>query len=244
MKTPDYYIAENLSPSIARGNLVDVAKVIDEKLHELDAASILVLLYPRIDELESELVDALAIALHVDYYDASLPIDKRRALVKNSTRWHMRKGTKGVVQEMVATVWDGCNVEEWFEYGGEPYYFRVVNITAAHVDEDVIRKVLRAIYATKNERSWLDGLNFLREADSKIYVEAFPSLHKRYVANPAHPDNPNISATIYVNAKPSIHHHIVASPRINTINEARATPRVGGKVGVHKRVTGGVMNNV
>ncbi len=244
MKTPDYYIAENLSPSIARGNLVDVAKVIDEKLHELDAASILVLLYPRIDELDSELVDALAIALHVDYYDASLPLDKRRALVKNSTRWHMRKGTKGVVQEMVATVWDGCNVEEWFEYGGEPDHFRVVNITAAHVDEEVIRKVLRAIYATKNERSWLDGLNFLREADSTVYVGALPSLHRRYVANPAHPDNPNISATIYVNAKPSIHHHIVASPRINTINEARATPRVGGKVGVHKRVTGGVMNNV
>lgn len=83
-----------------------------------------------------------------------------------------------------------------------------------------------------------------READSTVYVGALPSLHRRYVANPAHPDNPNVSATIYVNAKPSIHHHIVASPRISTINEARATPRVGGKVGVHKRVTGGVMNNV
>ena len=179
MKTPDYYIAENLSPSIARGNLVDVAKVIDEKLHELDAASILVLLYPRIDELDSELVDALAIALHVDYYDASLPLDKRRALVKNSTRWHMRKGTKGVVQEMVATVWDGCNVEEWFEYGGEPYYFRVVNITAAHVDEDVIRKVLRAIYATKNERSWLEGINFLRKNDGGFFVGGILAGHRK-----------------------------------------------------------------
>ncbi len=243
MKTPDYYIAENLSPSIARGNLVDVAKVIDEKLHELDAASILVLLYPRIDELESELVDALAIALHVDYYDASLPIDKRRALVKNSTRWHMRKGTKGVVQEMVATVWDGCNVEEWFEYGGEPYYFRVVNITAAHVDEDVIRKVLRAIYATKNERSWLEGLNFLREADSTVYVGTLPSLHRRYTANPKQAEDADVKATFCMGALPSTHHRIVVSPRFTSTNEARATPRMGGKACLHRKITGGVMNN-
>lgn len=243
MKTPDYHIAESLPPSIARENLVDVAKVIDEKLHELDAASVLVLLYPRIDELESELVDALAIALHVDYYDASLPLDKRRALVKNSTRWHMRKGTKGVVQEMVATVWDGCNVEEWFEYGGEPYYFRVVNITAAHVDEDVIRKVLRAIYATKNERSWLEGLNFLREADSTVYVGALPSLHRRYTANPKQAEDADVKATFCMGALPSTHHRIAVSPRFASMNEARATPRMGGKACLHRKITGGVMNN-
>ena len=236
MKTQDYHIAESLPPSIARENLIDVAKVVDEKLHELDAKSILVLLYPRIDELESELVDALAIALHVDYYDASLPLDKRRALVKNSTRWHMRKGTKGVVQEMVATVWDGCNVEEWFEYGGKPYYFRVVNITAAHVDEEVIRNVLRAIYATKNVRSWLDGINFLREADSTVYAGALPSLHRRYTASPRKPMDADVTAAVRYTAASAIHRRITASPRFAAYNEARATPRMGGRASVHIRI--------
>ena len=235
MKTPDYYIAENLSPSIARGNLVDVAKVIDEKLHELDAASILVLLYPRIDELESELVDALAIALHVDYYDASLPIDKRRALVKNSTRWHMRKGTKGVVQEMVATVWDGCNVEEWFEYGGEPYYFRVVNITAAHVDEDVIRKVLRAIYATKNERSWLEGINFLRKNDGGFFVGGILGTHRRYTVKNALPHDADISATVYLGTLPAMHRYISVGRR--RTHKIEVTPRAAGLFARHKRIT-------
>ena len=236
MKTPDYYIAETLSPSIARGNLVDVAKVIDEKLHELDAASILVLLYPRIDELDSELVDALAIALHVDYYDASLPLDKRRALVKNSTRWHMRKGTKGIVQETVATVWDGCEVQEWFDYGGEPYHFKVVNITAAHVDEDVIREVLRAISATKNVRSWLDGIDFLRRITAPVYVGAVFSQHRSIRIGPKPPEDVRIEATIHHGAALSEHRHITVRPRLPEGAMVETTVYRGAALSTHRRI--------
>jgi len=88
------------------------------------------------------------------------------------------------------------------------------------------------------------GFRFVKEVDSTIYVGLLPSLHKRFIANPAAPDNPNVSAVVYASSKATFHRRITAPPRVNSINEARATPRMGGKVGVHIRVTGGVMKHV
>ena len=205
-------IAARLPTSINRKNLNEVAQTVDEALRKINTLSELTLLYPRIEDLPSDIVDALARSLHVDFYDDSLPLDIKRALVKNSTRWHMRKGTKGIVAEMVETVWGGCKVEEWFEYNGQPFHFRVINITANHVDEDVINMVLRAINMTKNVRSWLDEIWFLRRVDVSTYYAVLPSWHKTHIAGPNYAKDTNLGITAYLNHKKSIHKNYVAGP--------------------------------
>lgn len=229
-------IAERLPPSLNRTNLREVAQVVDEELQKINALSELTLIYPRIDELSSDLVDALALSLHVDYYDASLPLDTRRALVKNSTRWHMRKGTKGVVAEMVETVWGGCVVEEWFEYSGKPFHFRVINVTASHVDQDTISMVLRAITLTKNVRSWLDEIWFLRKLDVPTYYAVVPTYHKCHVVSPRKAEDGSIDITPYLGISRNIHKAHVVSPRRLTSMRADITAYAAGHSAYHKRI--------
>ena len=155
----DYNIADRLPESLKRENMQQVAKIIDDKMHELDQLSELVSIYPRIDELSSAFIDALAIQFHVDFYDTTLPLDTRRALVKNSVRWHMRKGTAAVVQELINTIWDSGIVREWYEYGGDPYYFKVDVLEAPIDDAEKIAAIVKAINTVKNKRSWLDSIN-------------------------------------------------------------------------------------
>ncbi len=181
----DYNIADNLPESLNRENLQQVAQVIDEKMHELDMMTELVSIYPRIDELSSDFIDALAIQMHVDFYDTTLPLEKRRALVKNSVRWHMRKGTKSVVQELVATVFDSGVVSEWFEYNGEPYHFRVTLQNDTDVTPDNLALVAKVATTVKNVRSWLDGIGFRRETTGPLYFRGAPYIHKKYSISPA-----------------------------------------------------------
>ena len=112
MNIKDYNISESLPESIDRDNVREVAKVIDEKLHELDVMTELCNLYPRIDELSSNLIDALAIQLHVDFYDTTLDLENRRALVKNSILWHMKKGTPFAVAGVISAAFDKTEVKE------------------------------------------------------------------------------------------------------------------------------------
>lgn len=160
MNIKDYNISESLPESLDRDNVREVAKVIDEKLHELDVMTELCSLYPRIDKLSSNLIDALAIQLHVDFYDTTLDLENRRALVKNSILWHMKKGTPFAVAGVVSAAFDTAEVKEWYEYGGEPYHFKVVTEYVT-TEKDKLEQMKRAIESVKNVRSWLDAIEFI-----------------------------------------------------------------------------------
>ncbi|MCR5175686.1 MAG: phage tail protein [Anaerovibrio sp.] len=237
MNRQDYCIADRLPESLNRDNLREVAQVIDEKLHDLDALNELICLYPRIDELSSELVDALAIHFHVDFYDTTLPLAKRKALVKNSIKWHMRKGTKGVVKELIATVFDSADVEEWFDYSGEPYHFRVNNIGSDIPREQGIDYIITAINSVKNTRSWLDGLNFTRSLESTLYYGAELSTHKKYVVGPAIPTDQDADVMTYAGAGWSTYKKYEVGMKIPGNQEADITPFTVGAWTYHKKFT-------
>ena len=144
--------------SIGRDEQVKaLCESIDAKLRQVAAEAELVLLLPRLDELKEAVIDELAWQYHVDFYDYQLPLAKKRALVSKAIDWHRRKGTPGVIVDAVTSVYGNCLLEEWWEYGGDPYHFRVKTIL--YSEEDAKRQFLKAkkfILQLKNTRSWLD----------------------------------------------------------------------------------------
>ncbi len=193
-----YLIAENLPESIQRQNTVDVARAIDERLQEINAWSDLVLLLPNIDSLSAELLDHLAYQFHVDFYDSSMSLQEKRSLVKNSIKWHMRKGTPAAVEEMVATVFESADTEEWFDYDGEPYHFRVTGIGASIPDVAIINKLVDAINQSKNTRSWLDYIRFIRSVDGFINFNNATMNEKEITINSDISEQIYISKSVYV----------------------------------------------
>ena len=157
-----------------------ITEVIDAALKDIYPDTAYPALISRIDELDSDTIDSLAWQWHVDFYDQNLSLNKRRALVKNSIRWHIKKGTKAAVEEMVQTVFESGRVTEWFEYGGEPYHFKIDLLSAPRIVQEDLEKVVRVINSVKNTRSWLDSLGFIRESEGKQYYGIAPHLHKRY----------------------------------------------------------------
>ena len=166
-----YLVAENLPESIQRQNTTDVAKVIDEKL---------------------------AYQFHVDFYDSSMSLQEKRSLVKNSIRWHMRKGTPAAVEEMVATVFESADTEEWFDYGGEPYHFRVTGIGASIPDVAIINKLVDAINQSKNTRSWLEYIRFIRSVDGFINFNNATMNEKEITVNSDISEQVYMSKSIFV----------------------------------------------
>lgn len=205
MNQDDYRITDHLPESLDRDNMRELAETIDAKMGELNQMSELVSIYPRIDKLSSSLVDALAIQFHVDYYDKGLPLDVRRSLVKNSMRWHLRKGTKGVVQEMVQTVFASGVVHEWYEYGGDPYYFRIELMRTMRITPDNLNLLVKLINLVKNVRSWLDELDFKRNATAVQFVGGAVHTNVKYEILPAEIKDASITSIGYAGG--GIYHH-------------------------------------
>lgn len=166
MNDDEYKVAEHLPSSIDAEPIPSLAQVADVELGKINTD--LLLIYPAIDSLNEHLIDYLAVQMHVDEYDNTENLDVKRQQVKQSFLLHRLKGTKYAVQKAVSTVYQSAKVEEWPEYSGEPYHFRVTGITAPMNETKTINKLARLINAYKNTRSWLDYVQF-----NRLYRQTF-----------------------------------------------------------------------
>lgn len=98
------------------------AQVLADRPAEIDRLRI----YPRVDDLPEDLLDILAYDFKVDWYNYNYPLSAKREVFKSSFRVHRYLGTRGAVEEALSSIYPGTILEEWFEYGGKPFYFRII----------------------------------------------------------------------------------------------------------------------
>lgn len=117
-----------------------------------------------IDEASEEALDALAVELQTPLYKNDYPLTVKRQIVKNSMLYYIRSGTRGAVEELLADIYQGAEVEEWFEYGGEPNYFRVaidIGRTTVPVAEMTPAELESWLYSVKRASSALESLSYM-----------------------------------------------------------------------------------
>ena len=135
----------------------DLAELVAEAFERIWAKVNLPMIYPRIDELPEDLLDILAKDFKVDWYDYDLGIEAKRALIKDNFFVHKHLGTVAAVKRALSDVWPNSTITEWFEYGGDPYYFRAVMEATQQRAPIVIDDLARAVELYKSCRSHLDG---------------------------------------------------------------------------------------
>ncbi|WP_312117968.1 phage tail protein I [Brevibacillus reuszeri] len=140
-------------------DMVAMAKAFTPEIQTLSQETLLCLLESQIEHVSSDLIDHLAYERHVDFYDAELPLEVRRLLVKNSLAWHRHKGTPWAVEQLVSTVFQNSVVREWFEYEGLPHHFRI-ETEQLEFRTGELAKFRRLIESVKRKSSWLDDIVF------------------------------------------------------------------------------------
>lgn len=121
-------------------------------------------LFCDIDEASEEALDALAVELQTPLYKNDYPLTVKRQIVKNSMLYYIRSGTRGAVEELLADIYQGAAVEEWFEYGGKPNYFRVaidISRTTVPVAEMAPAELESWLYSVKRASSALESLSYM-----------------------------------------------------------------------------------
>lgn len=174
---------------LADKKIRDICQSLDDTLKRISAETNIPALIYNIDTLDSDVIDILAWQFHVDFYDETLPLKKRRELVKKSIDYHRHKGTPYAMDGVVGTVFPDAVVEENWEYDGEPYHFRINSITVPMADLDTLNQLMRAIKSVKNVRSVLDEIIFKRYLHGEQFHGGMPSHDKTRVTKPKEIEN-------------------------------------------------------
>lgn len=109
----------------------------------------------NVDKLPELMLDLIAYEKHVDFYDDELSLMQKRELIKSSVSWHRKKGTRQSVEQLLKVFFNKVYIDEWFEYGGKPYFFKIEASTEEFSSNSKVR-LLRMVESTKNLRSKLE----------------------------------------------------------------------------------------
>lgn len=148
---------------------IAMCKVLTPIFRELAQESKLAFIYGRIDELDDKTLDELAWQFHVDFYSVDFPINVKRNLIKDAKRIHKLKGTPLAVERLLSAIFGSSKLVEWFEYGGEPFMFKV-KVDVENNINLLLDKFEESINSVKNTRSHLEKIEIYTVSKSTAYI--------------------------------------------------------------------------
>lgn len=114
------------------------------------------------DKVDVRLLPLLAEMFHItgnEGWNLCKTEKQKRELLKKAFILHKTKGTKQAIKDVLKTLDLKGEVAEWFNYDGEPYYFKVIlQVFDRTLDEETENQLLALIYEYKNVRSWLEKI--------------------------------------------------------------------------------------
>lgn len=171
-------IAENfheaLPQVLKRDESTDALAAAASQILEEHAAELrTVALYPLIDSLPEGLLDILARDFKVDWYDYAQSLEAKRNTIKTHWSVHRRLGTVGAVRTAIKAIHPQVIIQEWFDYGGDPFHFKLhVKTSDNEINPELDARLLQALNYYKPVRAILDSINYYRarEIEHELYT--------------------------------------------------------------------------
>lgn len=182
---PSISLLDILPPNLCDDKSIVAATKCIDAINQQTASKLSVSeLISNIDQLSDNILNVMAWQWHLENFDANWPEKTKIDTIKQSLIWHRKKGTKAIVQDVVDKLFAKCMVEEWYEYNGQPYMFRLKgSLDDIKTIGTQKNEIIHTINSVKNVRSWLDyivlfasnpfKLNSCKRDDSYI-----PEAHK------------------------------------------------------------------
>lgn len=158
IKLSDYRTQDALPTEMKTAERIALSYAFDEQKKKYIDRMKRVHIWADLENVDDNKLDFLATENRVLFYNTEFAPDIKRQLIRNSIYWYMKLGTRQAMEEMINTVFDNeeTSTEEWYEYGGEPFHFRVA--VGAEVAQYSVQEFLQYLDRIKNARSRFDYL--------------------------------------------------------------------------------------
>lgn len=134
-------------------------RALNDLLDRAGALDLTKLLIYWLDIVDASALPVLAKQFHVmglEGWEFAHTEAEQRALLKQAVELHRRKGTPWAVRQGIRRYDPNLDIQEWFAYGGQPFYFRLTGGTATLSLRQAV-EMFHTIESLKSLRSKLDG---------------------------------------------------------------------------------------
>lgn len=124
------------------------------------------------DHVKPDLLNLLAEQFHIlgdEGWNLAKTEQEKRDLLKISLEIHRYKGTKHALLRVLEILKLKGGIKEWFEYDGNPYFFRVVlQVFDRPLDDETEALFFKLINTFKNARSRLEAIEMYLSSTTEL----------------------------------------------------------------------------
>lgn len=159
-----------LLPQFMRGDEANMAlaHAMDALLAEPAKRSRILRKWDQIDNMNHAQLDEMAWEFNIDWWDSAFSLETKRAVIKTCYRMHEKRGTKWAVEELITSAFGMGKVEPWFEYGGDPFWFKIK--TSATLTKDGMAYFLSMSDKVKSARDHVEMIEVTRTIDQPMHA--------------------------------------------------------------------------
>jgi P2-related tail formation protein len=101
----------------------------------------------NLDSMNSRMLDELAVEKNIFWYDPNASLIVKRNLIKNADKVFRYLGTNYAIEQVIKDYFGDGEIEEWYEYGGEPYHFKVLtsNLSVTRESAEQFREAVNKV---------------------------------------------------------------------------------------------------
>ena len=174
IKLEDSSVLKLLPESILNDDIITAAKVIDTRFSKIVNKVDNITFYDDLMKLDDDVLEHLLHQHHItDQEGAALAITKEQKinLIMNSSYMHQIKGTSEAIEHVLRMLDMRGKVIEWFEYGGDPYYFRIdlVEVENRGLSQREQMLLMQLINAYKRKSAWLESIKLYLTTRTSSY---------------------------------------------------------------------------
>lgn len=146
-----------------------LASAIAAELEEAACKTNLATIYANIESLDEPLLDILVKDFKVDWWRGDASVGEKRQTLKDSPYVHRHLGTKAAVERAISDFLGTGVLQEWWEYGGKPYHFRIHDGNNAAIQAHV-SEFLSVLRVVQRGSAVLDKISALVSLIHMIYI--------------------------------------------------------------------------
>ena len=143
-----------------------MSEVLSKVFNEIDTDKSLI--RTQLNTLPEEILDVIAIEKNIFWYDPAAHIDIKRNIIRSTNKVFKHLGTNYAIEQVIADYFGDGTIEEWYEYGGQPFYFRVLTRNT-QVTGELADQFHKAVEAVKRKSTRLYEVLVLMSANLNNY---------------------------------------------------------------------------
>ena len=174
IRIKDVTITDILPYTFKRERHIALSRAIAALTGKLYAELSSVLFRADISNAAQVVLDALAAEFDAPFYSTDLSDEQKRAIIAAADEYNSKVGTTGSIQKLLEAAFGNGVITEWFDYGGDPYYFKinVNNKYPGALTRDGYKTFFKNIEKVKPARAKLEDLHITHNTEGNQYAAA------------------------------------------------------------------------